>query len=327
MSTIDSILFGKKRLLIVMVAMCLSLVSAVTLASQAFALTTIDTDKACSMKLDCSYDGSALPGMTFQIYRVADVSETVMFTLSGDFAGYKVNVNNLDSSGWNTAANTLANYVGFDNISALMTQTTDNKGHADFSTLQTGLYLIMGQRITIDNTIYTVAPFLVSLPNLSGNTTWTYEVSAAPKLSATTIDDNPVDISIIKVWNDNNNASARPAGIDVVLLKDGAPYATYTLTAANYWRHTWSSLSDRYTWTVIEKNVSDVYTVTYSSNHTTLTITNTSVDTPKVPGKNSTLPQTGVLWWPVSALAVMGLLLFGIGWKKYAKHHDEAHKK
>lgn len=41
--------------------------------------------------------------------------------------------------------------------------------------------------------------------------------------------------------------------------------------------------------------------------------------TPGTPGK---LPQTGVLWWPVPALAVCGLVLFGIGWSR-KNGHDE----
>jgi hypothetical protein len=326
-SAIDKVIAHKGRLLIVIMAVCLSILSIGASPSQASATAAIDVDKSCSMTLDCSYDGSALSGMMFKIYRVADVSETAFFTLSGDFSSYKVNINNLDSSGWNTAANTLANYVGFDNISALMTKTTDSKGHIDFGTVSTGLYLIVGQKITTGNTTYTVAPFLVSLPNLSSTGAWNYSVGVIPKLSATTIDNNLVDISVVKVWNDDGGASARPNSIDVVLLRDGAPYDTYTLTATNYWRHTWSNLSDRYTWTVIEKNVPNNYTVTYSSNHTTLTITNTSVDVPKTPSSSPTLPQTGMLWWPVPVMAVAGVLLFSIGWRRHFRHYDEKSKK
>lgn len=230
----------------------------------------------------------------------------------------KVSLKDLDSSGWNTAANTLASYVGFDNISAWVTKTTDSSGHMDFGALSTGLYLVVGQQTTIGNTTYTVAPFLVSLPNLSNSGTWNYNVNVLPKLSGTTTEDTTVDISVVKVWNDGDGAATRPDSIDVVLLRDGVAYATYILDATNYWRHTWSGLSNRYTWTVIEKNVPDGYTVTYDSNHTTLTITNTSIDKPKTTDSNSTLPQTGMLWWPVPAMAVLGFLLFLIGWKRHS---------
>ena len=65
------------------------------------------------------------------------------------------------------------------------------------------------------------------------------------------------------------------------------------------------------------------YTVSISREGITFVITNTlkpfeepeptpTPGTPDTPGEN--LPQTGVLWWPVPLLAVLGALLLLLGW-------------
>ena len=294
-----------------------------------FAAGKIDVDKTCSMTLSCSCNGEALSGFTFRLYRVADVSEAAVFTLSGDFSAYSVNLKNLDASGWLTAANTLATYIVPDGIHALKTQSTDSNGHIDFGSLPTGLYLIVGEPLTKADATYKAVPFLVCLPGQAGGDTWAYEVGVTAKISSET---QPVfnesDITVLKVWNDGDDRDERPESIEVALMRDGSVYETYTLNEANYWRHTWNNLSYSYGWSVIETKVPEGYTVTYTSSGTILTVTNTETspdeeppteDIPEEPvpeDPGGVLPQTGMLWWPVSVMAALGTVLFGLGWRE-----------
>ena len=128
--------------------------------------------------------------------------------------------------------------------------------------------------------------------------------------------DNTIDRKVLKVRADDGHEKDRPKEVIVQLLSDGTVYDTVTLNAANNWRHTWTGLNDRYTWTVAEKE-SEGYTVDITREGITFVVTNTYNEdntdkpiptTPATP-TNPTLPETGRLWWPVSVLMAVGLML------------------
>ena len=56
-------------------------------------------------------------------------------------------------------------------------------------------------------------------------------------------DDSPMDIPVIKTWNDNGNKDGnRPEAVTVRLLADGTEVANAQLTEANNWRYTFTGL-------------------------------------------------------------------------------------
>ena len=58
-----------------------------------------------------------------------------------------------------------------------------------------------------------------------------------------TPDDSPMDIPVIKTWNDNNNKDGnRPASVVVRLLANGTQVATAELNAGNNWRYTFAGM-------------------------------------------------------------------------------------
>lgn len=252
-----------------------------TLSPSSRAAESVDNSRLCSLTLDYHSGGTVLPGVAFRIYRVADVSESMAFTLSGDFASYGVNLNNLNASGWRAAANSLASHIAPDAIFALRTQSTDSSGKVSFTSLQTGLYLVTSDSIVLGNTTYYTSPFLISLPNSYDGNTLIYDLTAVPKVAYNEPhhEDNSFDeVSVIKVWNDDGNESRRPKNINVTLMRDGKTFSTYELNASNGWAHTWTDLETGHVWSVVENNVPDGYTVTYSSEGTKLYITNTYND-------------------------------------------------
>lgn len=157
-----------------------------------------------------------------------------------------------------------------------------------------------------------------------------------------------VSRTVNKVWSDDDDEEGkRPSSVNIQLLQDTEVYETVTLNSANSWTYTWTGLSPSYTWSVVEEEVPDSYTVSVASTEvsdteTTFTVTNTylpdenmissasdstssnneseSVDS-NVSSTSSTsssessesLPQTGQLWWPVSVLALAGILSLGAG--------------
>ena len=123
----------------------------------------------------------------------------------------------------------------------------------------------------------------------------------------------------MKIWKDEGNEEKRPQNITVQLLCDGEIYNEQVLNTANHWSYTWEGLDAAHDWQLTEKAVPDDYMVAVTQQGITFTVTNTNdnppstVSTPpSTPGK-PTLPQTGMLWWPVPVLAGEGALFLFFG--------------
>ncbi len=257
---------------------------------QVLAAGVIELDRDVALTISYKDGSTALSGAEFSIYRVADVDAYAYseFTLTEEFTASNVSVNNLDSSEWRDAANTLAGYVQLNGIEALDSGSTDTDGMLTFPSdksiiIKPGLYLVIGQKHTQNNTVYTAEPFLVSLPALNEiENDWDYIGTASPKYAekpiVPIIPDIPepdVDRKVIKVWDDEGYEHNRPDHVIAVLLRDGVPYDSVVLDEDNDWTHRWTGLDADYTWTVTEKEVPDGYTVSIRKEGITYVITNT----------------------------------------------------
>jgi hypothetical protein len=313
----------------------------------AFAAQTV-----CSLTLHCAVDGSQVPGVVCRLYRVAALNGTA-FTPTAAFTGAQVKLNGLaDAAGWQTAADSLAVYATAEEngIEPDGQGTSDGSGNLSFAGLSTGLYLAVFAPETSGSSTYRFSPDLLALPQWDAGGTVTYDGEAAPKGTVTTHSggggDETTDITVLKVWNDAGETARRPDALSVTLLCDGKTYAEQELTEANNWRYRWDGLPEAHVWAVLERDVPEGYTVSYTAEGTILTITNqvtTDIpDTPSpggnvpqtpVPGqtipqkpvpKASKLPQTGQLWWPVPVLTAAGLALFAAGWHRKNEGGHEA---
>ena len=176
---------------------------------------------------------------------------------------------------------------------------------------------------------------------------WQYDVAAKGKWDRSYkgggSGKNYISLSVLKQWEDDS-PETRPGSVTVRLMNDGKEYDEVTLTASKGWKHTWNNLDKNAVWTLAEVDVPDDYTVLVDREGNTFVVTNTGsviippeplpegpVDPGKDPGTGGeggdgslnipdekipqgNLPQTGVLWWPVQALTLVGLVLFVLGW-------------
>lgn len=217
-------------------------------------------------------------------------------------------------------ATTLKGYVWADSLTPLVSGETAKDGTMTV-TLKPGLYLVTGSRRTVGEYTYSASPFLVFLPgsNTEQNT-WDYTVTSYPKASgeknpAHDSDDRLITRKVLKIWDDSGKKSSRPKEITVRLMCDGKVYDTVTLNADNNWRYAWDNLERGHDWLVTEKAVSG-YTQAITQEGITFTVKNTvTSEKPADPSKPAatTLPQTGLLWWPVLPLLTVGLLFLVIG--------------
>ena len=342
--------FGKRMVAYLLaVLMCISIVPV-----SASALSKIDIGRDVSLKVIYKDGSRELSDVSFSLYRVAEVTENAKCRLTGDFKKYEdtVSLKNLDAAGWKNTALTLKGYVQRDNLSATRIAKTDATGAFVLSNLETGLYLMLGDRTVIGDYIYTTEPVLLFLPGrdaVSGE--WNYDVSVHVKYDRDHSggggggkEDDEKSYKVLKVWKDEGHKKERPNKITVQLLRDGKVYDKVDLTEKNNWRYTWKNLSDKYEWMVVEKE-EDNYTVSVSKEGTTFVMTNTyDEEEPSPPGENppgenppgeeppdeeeeivlgdideiipkteKVLPKTGALWWPVPVLACGGLILIMAG--------------
>ncbi|MDR1630190.1 MAG: Cna B-type domain-containing protein [Oscillospiraceae bacterium] len=298
----------------------------------------IDLARPSQITIHYEHEKMPLPDVAFNLYRVADVSAAGQFQLTGDFRSYPVKINGLDASALAAAANTLYTYAVADSLNPMRTGKTDSYGQMVFTNLNTGLYLVIGQKTTLQGKEYTPVPILVSLPSLDSENNWQYEPLLLPKVDARPVSGEPQLLTrrVIKAWDDwSDRAEKRPAFVTVDLLCNGEVFDTVTLSEANSWNHVWPNLNASDTWLVVERNVPADYTVLYTASETIFRVTNayfgeyppeTTTEKPSTDGgsetkttspdepKNPNLPQTGQMWWPIPVSAGAGLLLFATGW-------------
>ena len=350
----------KRRRQLYIALVCLAAVISL-LPRSARAIGRIDTDQPVSLTVRCQKE-QAVSGERFSLYRVAVVSGTAAFRLTGDFAGYPVSLDDLSSADWQALAGTLAAYAARDHLAPLDSGRTGSDGTLRFpqqqKSLLPGLYLVVGDSYTAGNRIYTPSPFLICLPNLDSETDmWVYDETVDPKYTWETGDGGDegggtVTRKVLKVWRDDGNEEERPNKVTVQLLRNGKVYDTVTLSERNNWRYTWTELDGGYTWQVVEYDVPEGYTVSIRREGATFVVTNTcrpdvpdepdtppdssgGSDTPENPVQpdapagpasgssgGSTIPQTGALWWPVPVLACSGMVLFLLGWIRAQKRRS-----
>lgn len=296
----------------------LSLVLAVlVLLGQTTVFAQIATQKLTSLTIEYKIQDKPVSKIGFNLFRVADVSGDGEYTLSGDFKNYSVSLENLNSNDKLTdLANTLETYAQRDKLSPVASGETNSSGILNFTGQKTGLYLVTGNKHTLNGDVYTIQPFIVSMPSKNVDGTWNYAVIVEPKHSKEGSSTpggpsgggpgNPSDPNnpstpsgsgggsggggggggsthtsktVIKKWKDSNNKyEKRPTEIVVQLLKDGEVYKTAVLNEENGWTYTWSYLNRLSKWSIAEEVVPDGYTVSISQDGGTYTITNTYKD-------------------------------------------------
>ena len=110
----------------------------------------------------------------------------------------------------------------------------------------------------------------ISIAGLTGTTE--NQIDYTYSIANTAI--KPVEVSVTKVWVASEGV-IHPDSVEAVLYRDGKAFDTVKLSAENDWSHTWTGLTDEYTWSVDEKSVPAGYTKNVTSDGYDFTITNT----------------------------------------------------
>ncbi len=166
----------KKQALTVIMVICLLFVS-VFHVSGAEAL---DMERTGKVSVTLTYNGQAIPGGSFEAYRVAGVSvengADYSFTYTPSYEDCTVSLEDLNAS---DIVADLEKYTKDKAISGISVAVSE-KGIAAFEDLETGLYLIVQNKAAEGYTA--VNSFIVSVPQIEeGN--YIYEIDATPKIT------------------------------------------------------------------------------------------------------------------------------------------------
>lgn len=285
----------------------------------------VDLDHTTSLTITAEYEGVAMEGMQFNIYRVSDMDKTGELTVREAFSAFAsdLDIRGQNDEAWQAMAEKLARWLSLEpQIMPTAQAVVTEKGLAQLRDLPMGLYLVTAQGVEKDGYVYTVAPFFLVFPERDENDQWNYDISAKAKPAK---NEKTMDYQVIKLWKDTCRPEKRPQAITVQLYCDGVAFGDpVTLPENGRWSHTWEDLEVNHTWTVKESAVSG-YKAEVSAEGTTFVITNTHTHpgTSNTPGKPSKLPQTGQLWWPVPVLLCAGLLCLVIGILRRRGYQDE----
>jgi len=294
------------------------LVLSAMLVLPAEAIDPFDTTQPLALNILFMVDEQYQSGVRFTLYRVGDMSGYGELTLSDAFKGCgAASLTDLTTEQTQQLCEACYAYLlAYPGIACADTGLTDINGKLAFPTgnrtLLPGLYLAVSERFLTDGVSHEAAPFLVCLPYRGEDEVWNYTMTVSPKAA-----DTRVDVQIL--WEDQGYQDFRPKSVRVELLRgDGTVYDIVVLDEESGWHYTWEDLPAGIRWSVREVLPGNVYKVYTERVPGGFRITNTY--TP-VPGK--TLPQTGLLRWPVPVLTCLGVLLFVLGWRKQRKCADE----
>ena len=266
-----------------------------------------DSDTEISLAVEFSYSGTQ-----FSLYHVASGEQGEGSLLADAFQNCPVDADSLLVETDSSVALAMQSYVLLQDIPALMSGTIPEGDLLHFSGLESGLYLLTSDFFVAEGVNCTAQPLLLWLPVREGQSNeLMYDVIVEPKVIVPE-EGAEAFVKVLKVWQDEGMQDCRPEEIEVHLLRDGTLYDTVSLSAACDWRCEWTALEPGHLWLVGEEPVAG-YTVSLVQEGESFVITNTCTAEPNPEPQDPTLPQTGVLWWPVPVLAFAGLLLILAG--------------
>lgn len=300
----------KKRLFRTFWAIVSAFLFAVSAVNTVFAISTadakepIDIAKDCSLKLTYAVDNQPVAGLEIRIWQIASVTADYQYGMTGSFSGYSIEINGMKAqSEWDEVRDTVSAYIAADKIAPAATLTTDQNGIVGFDSLPVGIYYVGGA----ENGGVGFASYIISVPNLGDDGKWIYDVDAFPK-PGTMPEPELGEMKLVKLWRDGSQSNKRPKTVTVEIFRNGQHFETVELTTEKNWTYTWET-DGTYTWTAVERNVPEGYTVSIQSKDAkTIQITNTlSSDPPDNPQTGDT--ANFYFWIVLTALSGIVLVV------------------
>ena len=320
----------KKRIAVIVFLLCFC-VHMMSFAVQAeTASDHIDkamTENKCSLTVSYCYGDTQFVDMHVKVYRIADASANLNYTLTQSFESLGLNLNEVQSvSEWNVIRYTLQTYIIANGINPDVVSKTNESGQVYFDSLDTGMYMVLTDQTIQNDFDCLFDSSLISLPGIDQNGKFIYNVlvNAKGEVLPPIDSDEKIEFKVVKLWNDSGRQTIRPKEVEIEIFKDGISYKKTILSENNQWSYNWETNKDGAKWTVIERNVPGGYVMTVEERNNCFVLTNTRItendntdkDVKDPPESGNNLPQTGdtLKLLPYSLLmSASGILLIILG--------------
>ena len=306
----------KMGLIALLICLCLCILPCTAYAaSTADALSPISIGNNCSLTVSYRYESKCFSDVEVKLYKIADVSADFQYTLSSDFASSGLVLNGIRSQAeWNVIRNTLEAKILSDSIEPFGHTKTNEQGQVHFPILKPGLYMVAAVDVVEEDFTYFFEATLISVPSLSADGSWQYNVSAVPKPDVLpNIDpDGETEFKITKLWR-GDNANKRPKSIEVAIFRSTELYNIITLSKENNWSYSWLAKDDGSKWTVVERNVPTGYIATVEQRGESFALTNTFYDVGDTPDSDIKTGDSANIMLYIVLMYVSGTMLIVLG--------------
>lgn len=269
----------KIRIIIFLLSCCLLLMPHPAMAaSTSDAVEPILPENDCSLTVSYCCNETEIQDLEVKLYRIAEVSADFQYTLTPTFASSGLVLDGIRTAGeWNVVRSTLEAYILAYNLAPEFTSLTNADGTGSFVSLKTGMYLAIAGQAEENGVHYLFDSALISLPGLGPNGRWQYQVSVNAKgVALPPVEpDEKVEFKVLKLWRGDEGRNDRPKSIEVEIFCNGSSYKTAKLSEENHWAYSWFAEDDGASWTVVERNVPQGYTMTVEKRQSTFVLTNT----------------------------------------------------
>ena len=308
----------KIGILVILLCFCFHLMPYHALAvSTSDAVEPIITENECSLTVSYRHGGTVFSGVQVKLYRIAEVSADLRYTLAQPFETSGLILDEIKTSGeWDVIRSTLEAHILAYDIDPEHTSVTNEDGQVFFEALRTGMYLAIVSQAAQDGLRCRFDSALIPLPGLGQDGRWQYQVSVNAKgeVLPPVDPDEEVKFKVLKLWRGDDGRDHRPKSIEVEIFCDGISYQTVTLSEEDHWAYSWTAKDDGSSWTVVERNVPQGYTVTVEERESTFVLTNTWTPTdPEDPDKPPKTGDTSNIMLYIWVMIVSGCLLVVLG--------------
>lgn len=267
---------------------------------------TVDFNKKGNIKITLTEkeDNIAINGAELSLFHIADAKEkdhNLIFEYTKNFTKCSVALDDI------TVDNLAENFENcLKDNTATKIEITNKNGKVSYNNLDLGLYLV--KQTNKVKGYSNIDSFIVIIPKVENNK-WTYSVEAEPKIDIY----KTMDVKVIKVWNKQNENTKLPESVKIQLLKGINVIDTVILNKENNWNYVWEDIEKSDKYSVKEIEIPEGYTVSYTNNENTFTVTNTDE-----------LPRTGQIYQPIILLSAIGVLFILVGLYEIKKEtHEE----
>lgn len=274
-----------------------------------FGMPRIDTDQSCSLTIRAVHEKTVLSGMSFSLYRAADVDETGKFTLCGSFVSCGEEVNGLsDAREWKEKAKKLEDWTRRTGTEPMARTQAGSDGTAVFRDLRAGLYLVGGSQVTIDEKEYKSEAFLISLPNESVNQeNWIYAVTVEAK---TEVPETPT----VPQTSEPATEPTKPSPTEPTIEPTSPVTPTRHTSGGGDSDDDWEPETKMKAWETKQDTAAESTAAQGSDAPEAEREQDSTAEFPEPDQENNAdvagkLPQTGQLKWPVPVLMICGLIL------------------